>query len=123
MPSSDETTWLRIQLCLAENGDKLSWFFVFQQIPGQSSPLWLDDHLLTFMPLLAVSHGFKGTGPRFHSRPWTANGMRIYKKSVNLVRSNKKFETKMAFMGKMSNLNENFGSLMPSLSLTLNVEP
>jgi hypothetical protein len=30
-------------------------------------------------------------GPRLHSRPWTAFGMRIYDKSVSFVRANPKF--------------------------------
>jgi hypothetical protein len=66
-------------------------------------------------------HGFKDS--RFHSRPWTAFGMRIYEKSVSFVRHNPKFGANWQLFGKMSIFNEDFGSLMPSLSLTLNVEP
>jgi hypothetical protein len=62
-------------------------------------------------------------GSRFHSRPWTAFGMRIYEKSVSFVRPNPKFGAKLAIIWKMSIFNEDFGSLMPSLSLTLNSEP
>jgi len=58
-------------------------------------------------------------GSRFHSRSWTAFGMRIYEKSVSFVRPNPKFGAKLAIFWE----NEDFGSLMPSLSLTLNVEP
>ncbi len=49
--------------------------------------------------------------------------MRIYEKSVSFVRLNPKFGAKLAIIWEMSIFNENFGSLMPSLSLTLNVEP
>jgi hypothetical protein len=49
--------------------------------------------------------------------------MRIYEKSVSFIRSNPKFGAKLAIIWEMSISNENFGSLMPSLSLTLNVEP
>ena len=37
-------------------------------------------------------------GSRFHSRPWTAFGMRIYEKSVSFVRPNAKFEAKLAII-------------------------
>jgi hypothetical protein len=57
-------------------------------------------------------------GSRFHSRSWTAFGMRIYEKSVSFIRTNPKFGAKVAIIWE----NEDFGSLMPSLSLTLNVE-
>jgi len=49
--------------------------------------------------------------------------MRIYEKSVSFVRPNPKFEAKLAIIWEMSIFNENFGFLMPSLSLTLNFEP
>ncbi len=62
-------------------------------------------------------------GSRFHSRPWTAFGMHIYDKSGSFVRPNPKFGAKFEIFGKMSIFNEDFGFLMPSLSLTLNVEP
>jgi hypothetical protein len=39
-------------------------------------------------------HGFKGS--RFHSRPRTVFGMRIYEKSVSFVSPNPKFEAKLA---------------------------
>ena len=35
---------------------------------------------------------------RFHSRPRTAFGMRIYEKSVSFVRPNPKFEAKLAII-------------------------
>ncbi len=35
-------------------------------------------------------------GSRFHSRPQTAFGMRIYEKSVSFVRPNPKFGAKLA---------------------------
>ena len=37
-------------------------------------------------------------GSKFHSRPWTAFGMRICEKSVRLVRSNPKFGNKLAII-------------------------
>jgi hypothetical protein len=37
-------------------------------------------------------------GSKFHSRPWTALGMRIYEKSVNFVRPNPKFVAKLAII-------------------------
>ncbi len=49
--------------------------------------------------------------------------MRIYEKSVSFVRVNPKFGANSQLFGKMSIFNQDFGSLMPSLSLTLNVEP
>jgi hypothetical protein len=64
-----------------------------------------------------------GLGQGLYSRPWTALGMRIYEKSVSLVRPNPKVKPNWQLFGKMSVFNEDFGSLMPSLSLTLNVEP
>jgi len=52
--------------------------------------------------------------------------MRIYEKSVSFVRPNPKFGAKLPnwqLFGKMGIFNEAFGPPMPSLSLTLNVEP
>jgi hypothetical protein len=49
--------------------------------------------------------------------------MRIYEKSVSFIRPNPKVGAKLAIIWEMSIFKENFGSLMPSLSLTLNVEP
>jgi hypothetical protein len=37
-------------------------------------------------------------GSRFHSRPWTAFGMRNYEKSVSFVRPNPKFGAKLAMI-------------------------
>jgi hypothetical protein len=37
-------------------------------------------------------------GSRLHSCPWTAFGMRIYKKSVSFVRPNLKFATQLAII-------------------------
>ena len=37
-------------------------------------------------------------GSKFHSHPWTALGMRIYKKSVNFIRPNPKFAAKLAIV-------------------------
>ena len=37
-------------------------------------------------------------GSRFHSRSWTAFGMRIYDKSVSFVRPNPRFGTKLAII-------------------------
>ena len=37
-------------------------------------------------------------GSRFHSRPWTAFGMRICEKSVSFVRPNPKFGAKLAII-------------------------
>jgi hypothetical protein len=67
--------------------------------------------------------GLKVQGSRFYSRPWTGFGMRLYEKNISSVRPNPKFRAKLAIIWKMSTFNEDFGSLMPSLSLTLNVEP
>jgi hypothetical protein len=39
-----------------------------------------------------------GLGQGFHSRPWTAFGMRIYEKSVSFVRPNTKFSAKLAII-------------------------
>jgi hypothetical protein len=39
-----------------------------------------------------------GLGQGFHSRPWTAFGMRIYDKSVSFVRPNPKFGAKLAII-------------------------
>jgi len=49
--------------------------------------------------------------------------MGIYDKSLNFVRSNPKFGAKLVIIWGIEYFNENFGALMPSLSLTLNVEP
>ena len=49
--------------------------------------------------------------------------MRIYEKSVSFVRPNPKFGAKLAITWEISIFNEDFGSSIPSLSLTLNVEP
>jgi len=49
--------------------------------------------------------------------------MRIYEKSVNFVRLNPKFGAELAIIWKMSIFNDDLVSLMPALSLTLNVEP
>ena len=48
--------------------------------------------------------------------------MRIYEKSVDFVRPNPKFGAKLVIIWKKSIFDEDFGSSMPSLSLTLNVE-
>ncbi len=37
-------------------------------------------------------------GSRFHSRPWTAFGIRIYEKNVSFVRANPKFGAKLAII-------------------------
>ena len=59
-------------------------------------------------------------GSRFHSRPWTAFGIRIYEKNVSFSSSLiQNLEPNGQLFGKMSIFNEDFGSLMPSLSLTL----
>jgi len=50
-------------------------------------------------------------------------GMRIYDKSISLVRPVSKFGAKLAIIWKNELLCEDFGPLMLSLSLTLNVEP
>jgi hypothetical protein len=49
--------------------------------------------------------------------------MPIYKKNVSFARPNPKFGAKLAIIWENEHFNENFGSLMPSFSLTLNVEP
>jgi hypothetical protein len=49
--------------------------------------------------------------------------MRIYEKSVSFVKPNPKFGAKLAIIWQNEHFNEDFGFLMPSLSLTLNVEP
>jgi len=46
-------------------------------------------------------HRFKGSG--FHSRPWTAFGMRTYEKSVNFVSPNTKFGAKLAIIWENEN--------------------
>jgi hypothetical protein len=48
--------------------------------------------------------------------------MLIYEKSVSFARANPKFGAKLAIIWEMSIFSEDFGSLMPFLSLTLNVE-
>jgi hypothetical protein len=69
-------------------------------------------------------HGFKRfRGSRLYSRAWTAFGKRIYDKSVSLVRPIPKFGAKLAILWENELLCEDFGPLMLSLSLTLNVEP
>jgi hypothetical protein len=62
-------------------------------------------------------------GSKFHFRPWAAFGMRICEKSVSFVWPNPSFGAQLELFRKMSIFNEDFGSLMPSLSLTLNIEP
>jgi hypothetical protein len=57
----------------------------------------------------------------FNSRPWTALGMRIYEKSVSFVRPNPKFGDKLVIVWWISISNDDFGYLMPFLSLTLNL--
>jgi len=49
--------------------------------------------------------------------------MRIDEKSVSFVRLNPKFGANLAIIWRNEYFNENLGSLVPSLSLTLNVEP
>jgi len=49
--------------------------------------------------------------------------MRIYEKSVSFVRPNPKIGAKLAIILEKEQFYEDFGSLMPSLFLTLNVEP
>jgi len=49
--------------------------------------------------------------------------MRICEKGVSFVRPNPKFGAKLAIIWKNEHLNEDFRYLMPSLSLTLNLEP
>jgi hypothetical protein len=49
--------------------------------------------------------------------------MRIYEKSVSFVRPYPKFGAKLAIILENEHFYEDFGSLMPSLSSTLNVEP
>jgi hypothetical protein len=39
-----------------------------------------------------------GLGQGFHSRPWTAFGMRNYEKNVSFVRPNPKFEALLAII-------------------------
>ncbi len=47
--------------------------------------------------------GSRFRGSRFHSRPWTAFGMRIYEKSVGFVRPNPKFGAKLAIIWESKN--------------------
>jgi hypothetical protein len=49
--------------------------------------------------------------------------MHIYEKSVIFVRANPKFGAKLAITWENEHFNEDFWPSMPSLSLTLNVEP
>jgi hypothetical protein len=49
--------------------------------------------------------------------------MRIYDKSVRFVRLNQYLEPNWQLFEEVSNFSEDFGFLMPSLFLTLNVEP
>ena len=58
-----------------------------------------------------------------HSHPWIAFGMRIYEISVSFAGSNQKIGAKLAIVRKMGLFNQDSGSLMLSLFLTLNVEP
>jgi hypothetical protein len=68
--------------------------------------------------------GFRGSGvQKFHSRRWTTLGMRIFDKSISPFRPVPKFGAKLAIIWENELLCENFGPLMLSLSLTLNVEP
>ena len=53
------------------------------------------------------------SGQGFHSRFWTAFGIRNFEKSVSFVKSNSEFAAKLEVFGKMSIFNEDFGSLMP----------
>ena len=63
-------------------------------------------------------------GSEFHSHPGAAFGMRIYEKRVSFVRHNPKFGAKIGnYLGEMSLLTSHLGLLMPSLSLTLKVDP
>jgi hypothetical protein len=39
-----------------------------------------------------------GLGQGFHSRPWTAVGMRIYEKSFRFISPNPKFGAKLAII-------------------------
>jgi hypothetical protein len=65
------------------------------------------------MKLLSHYHGFgfpsphfemPGLGQGFHSRPWTAFGIRIYAKSVSFAKPKLKFAAKLAIISE----NENF---------------
>jgi hypothetical protein len=47
----------------------------------------------------------------------------FYEKSVSFVRPNPKFGAELAIIWGNEHFYEDFESLMPSLSLTLNVEP
>ncbi len=60
---------------------------------------------------------------KFHSRPGTVFGMLICEKSVSFVRLIQNLEPNWQLFDKMNIFNEDFGSLISSLSLTLNVEP
>jgi hypothetical protein len=72
-----------------------------------------------------TSSGVQGlpASGRFHSRPRTAFGMCIYEKSLSFVRPNPKFGARLAIIWEMSIFNEDFGFLMPSLSLTVSKIP
>ena len=68
--------------------------------------------------------GEAGGGSRFRSHPRIAFVMRIYEKSVSFVRPNPRFEAKLAIILENQDFFvESLGSSVPSLSLTLNVEP
>jgi hypothetical protein len=51
-----------------------------------------------------------GLGQGFHSRPWTAIGMRIYEKIVSFVRLNPKIGEKLAIIRGNEHFNEDFGT-------------
>jgi len=68
--------------------------------------------------MIGLGQGFRGS--RFHPRLRTAFGMRICEKSVRFVRPLPKFGAKLQLLEKMSIFNEDFGSSIPALSLTLN---
>jgi hypothetical protein len=62
-------------------------------------------------------------GSRLHSRPWTAFGMVKIDDFHQIYLIPFLFRYKLGAILDFRIFNENFGSLMPSLSLTLNVEP
>jgi len=64
-----------------------------------------------------------GLGQGVHSRPWTAFEMRIYENASATSGLIQNLELNWQLFGKMSIIEEDLGSLMLSLSLTLNVEP
>jgi hypothetical protein len=71
-----------------------------------------------WQPYFIVLQGFK-----VHSRLWTEFGLRIYEIRVSFVRPNSKCRAKFADTWGKEKFRADFGALMPSLSLTLNVEP